>query len=59
MTDKRQNQPIDRHAAQKKARDERLGAALRANLKRRKAAVRTASDTEPERPGDGPEQHED
>ena len=40
MTDKRPDGPPDRHAATRKAREARLAAALRENLKRRKARVR-------------------
>jgi hypothetical protein len=52
-------QPEDRHAAEKKARDERLAAALRANLKRRKAAAREAADGDvapPDKPGSSREE---
>jgi len=56
--DKPPSEPVDRHAAQRNAREERLAKALRANLKRRKAAARTALDTEPEGTGDEPEQPE-
>ncbi len=38
--DKPPSEPVDRHAAQRKAREERLAQALRANLKRRKTAGR-------------------
>ncbi len=43
--DKPPSEPVDRHAVQRNAREERLAKALRANLKRRKAAVRTAGTT--------------
>ena len=41
MNDKSPDKPVDRHAAGKKAREARLAVALRANLKRRKAATRS------------------
>lgn len=52
------SEPVDRHAAQRNAREERLAKALRANLKRRKAAARTTLDTEPDGAGDEPEPRE-
>jgi len=47
LTDKRPDSPPDRHATTRKAREARLAAALRANLKRRKAATRSEPATAP------------
>jgi hypothetical protein len=47
LNDKSPDKQFDRHAAGKKAREERLAAALRANLKRRKAAVQRPNEGSP------------
>jgi hypothetical protein len=57
-TNKPPSAPVDRHALQRKAREERLAAALRANLKRRKTASRSSAQGEgladaDEEPGGG------
>jgi len=42
LTNKPPPEAVDRHAVRRKAREKRLAAALRANLKRRKAAAKPA-----------------
>ena len=44
MADKNADRPADRRDAGKKAREERLSRALRANLRSRKAAARPDTD---------------